>query len=260
MKKIILSALLAAFALCSCKTATREYRNPTYPGYMMLVNNISGYKAFSGKLALMFQIDEYIGAETDEERERVHDKYFYREYVAYDDAKGLFTIRYDTDELFVSTGGKRIGETGAEWSGMYENQYEFMPVVKCIGENRYEITYNESDYPRFSSDRYKVSVEAEVGEASAVSGGMSLKMTGTCESRNKSDNGTFIVEGYATDLIWQGNRFLTGTVELTTENRGVIDNAKAEFSEDGSFTVWYGGSKDVYSLYDLEYYGYFMYE
>ena len=95
---------------------------------------------------------------------------------------------------------------------------------------------------------------------SAVSGSMPLKMTGTCESRNKSDNGTFIVEGRATDLVWQGKRFLTGTVELTTENRGVVDNTKAEFSEDGSFTVWYGGCKDVYSLYDLEYYGYFMYE
>lgn len=253
MKKIILSALLAAFALCSCKTATREYRNPTYPGYIMLVNNIYGYKAFSGKLALMFQIDEYIGAATEEERERVHDKYFYREYVAYDDAKGLFTIRYDTYELFVGTGGKRISEIGAEWSGVYENQSEFMPVVKCIGENRYEITYNESDYPRYSSDRYKVSVEAEVEDTSAGFGGILLKMTGTCESCNKSDSGAFIVEGRATDLRLQGNRFLTGTVELTTENHGVIDNAKAEFFDDGSFTVWYGGSKDVYSLYDLEY-------
>ena len=253
MKKIIFSALLAAVALCSCKTATREYRNPTYPGYIMLVNNISGYRALPEKLAVMFQIDEYIGAETDEEREKVHDRYFYNEYVAYDAAKGVFTIRYQSHELFVSTGGKRIGETGAEWSGRYEREIMFMPVVKCIGEDRYEVTYNESEYPRFSSDKYKVSVEVEVKESLAGNKSLSLNMSGICESYNRSDNRTFIVDGSATGLIWRGNGFFGGTIDLTTENRGVVDNAKVEFSDDRSFTVWYDGCRDVYSSYDLEY-------
>lgn len=259
MKKIIFSALLAAFALCSCKTATREYRNPTYPGYMMLVNNISGYKALPEKLTLLFQIDEYIGAETDAEREQVHDKYFYNEYVAYDAANGVFTIRYNTCELFVNTGGKRIGETGAEWSGRYERESKFVPDVKCIGENRYEINYNELEYPRYSSDKYKVSVEVEIKELSLSYRYIVLEMTGTCESCNKSDNRTFIIDGSATGLIWKGTRFYGGTVELTTENRGVVDNAKAEFSDDGDFTVWYNGSRDKYSSYDLEYFP-IMYE
>ena len=253
MKKIIFSALLAAVALCSCKTDTREYRNPTYPGYMMLVNNIAGYRALPEKLALLFQIDEYIGAETDEERERLHDKYFYKEYVAYNAEKGVFTIRYWSEELVVNTGGKRIGEIGAEWSGRYENETKFMPVVKCIGENRYEVTYHEFDYPQYSRDKYKVSVEVEIKELSPSYRYIVLEMTGTCESCNKSSNRTFIVDGSATGLIWRGNGFLGGTIDLTTENRGVVDNAKVEFSDDRSFTVWYDGCRDVYSSYDLEY-------
>lgn len=259
MKKIIFSALLAAFALCSCRTDTREYRNPTYPGYVMLVNNIAGYKALSEKLILMFRIDEYIGAETDAEREMVHDKYFYKEYVAYDAAKGVFTIRYQSYELFVNTGGKRIGEVGAEWSGRYERETMFMPVVKCIGENRYEVTYNESDYPRYSSDRYNVSAEVEVKESLTSNKYLSLSMSGTCESYNKSGNSSFIVDGCATELTYYGGWFCEGTIDLTTENRGIVDNAKAEFSDDGTFTVWYGGSRDVYSSYDLDY-GYYIYE
>lgn len=260
MKKIIFSALLAAVALCSCKTATREYRNPTYPGYMMLVNNIAGYRALPEKLAVMFQIDEYIGAETDEERDKVHDRYFYKEYVAYNAEKGVCTVRYWSEELVVNTGGKRIGEIGAEWSGRYERGTMFMPVVKCIGENRYEVTYNESDFPQYSRDKYKVSVEVEVKEPMTSNKHLSLSMSGTCESCNKSDNRTFIVEGRATDLTMHGDYIYGGTVELTTENRGVVDNAKAEFSDNYSFTVFYDGCKDVYSIYDLDYYGYYSFE
>lgn len=259
MKKIIFSALLAAVALCSCKTDTREYRKPTYPGYIMLVNNITGYRALPEKLALLFQIDEYISAETDEERERVHDRYFYREYVVYDAEKGVCTIRYQSEELIVNTGGKRIDEIGAEWSGRYDRATKFMPVVNCIGENRYEVTYNELDYPRFSNDKYKVSVEVEIKESLTSNKRLSLSMSGTCESYNKYDNSTFIVNGRATDLTLYGGYIYGGTVELTTENRGVVDNAKVEFSDDYSFTVLYDGCKDVYSIYDLDY-SHYVYE
>lgn len=262
MKKIIFSALLAAVALCSCKTDTREYRNPTYPGYIMLVNNIAGYKIVSCKLALLFQIDEYIGAETDEEREKVHDKYFYNNYVSYDAESGVFNLRYSSYEVFVNTGGKRIGETGAEWTGWYQDNTDFVPCVKCIGENRYEVTYDEAYYPR-NNDRYKVSVEVEILEALKRYRFMSVKMTGTCTSYNKSSSkGVFVIDGNATDLIWKEDRFCGGTIELTTENHGVVDNAKAEFSDGGDCMIWYGNCKDIYSSYFLEhgYDYYFMKE
>lgn len=256
MKKMILSALLAASIFCSCETEPRESRNRTYPGYIMYLNNIGGYKIVSEQLTLMFEIDEYIAAETEEERKIVHDRYFYEYYVSYDAAKGEFTIRYndyDRDNLYVNTGGKRIGEIGAEWSGRYERGSNFVPVVKCVAENRYEAAYEETSYRRDTSNKYKVSVVIDVTEP-VNNHGMSLKMNGRCESCNRSDNATFVVDGSASDLMWQYGGFRSGTLELTTENRGVVDTAKAEISDIDDVWIWYGGCKDEYSYYGYNYY------
>ena len=258
MKRMIFSALLAASLLCACETEPRESYNRTEPGYIMFLNNIGGYNTVSEKLTLMFRIDEYVGAETDEERKRVHDRYFYDYYVDYDAAKGEFTIRYNgsgRDNLYVNTGGRRIGETGAEWSGYYERGSDFVPTVKCVAENRYEVVYEEREYRRDASTKYRVSVEAEVAEA-VNNHGMSLKMNGTCESCNRSRNATFIVEGSAADLLWQYGRFASGSLGLSTENGGTVDTATAEIRDIDYVLVSYGGYKDEYPYWGYHYENY----
>lgn len=255
MKRMILSALLAASLLCACETEPRESYRRTEPGYIMYLNSIGGYRTVSEQLTLMFRIDEYVGAATDEEREAVHDRYFYDYYVAYDEAKGEFTIRYnkyDKDNLYVNTGGKRIGETGAEWSGYYESRRNFVPAVKCVAENRYEVVYEEGAYRRDASIKYRASVAIEVVEA-VNNHGMSLKINGECESCTDSDNTTFVVASRATDLLWQYGGFASGTLELTTENGGTVDTAEAEIRGAGDVWIEYGGYGDEYTYYGYYY-------
>ena len=68
----------------------------------------------SKSLIAILRFNEYLTAESDEVRERVHNNFFYTSRIF--ELSGEWHIVNTDTELIVITGGKSLDEVGAQWS------------------------------------------------------------------------------------------------------------------------------------------------
>ena len=134
MKRLLLStALLAAGLLCGCEKEGGYGRfEPTLPGYYMFQQEDTALCGELSELVPVFAFSIYYAADTDEEREKIHDAFFYSSRIS---QKGDEWRIIDTDsELVIDTGGTSLSENGAKWTYRYADRSD------CYGEEFPAIT------------------------------------------------------------------------------------------------------------------------
>lgn len=254
LRKVMLLTV-AAVAMCSCEITDGDSVKRTLPGYIMYLNTVSGYNELAGKLELAFKIDEYLAASTDEERNALHDKYFYSNYVAYDAETGVLNIRYPSYDLFVYTGGKLLSEDGAVWRGNYSdgNPYkgkDSFPTFTRLEDGRYKVEYEIlQDYDRPAAS---ICVEMTVEEPQYAADDRIVRISGSDKSEYLSSyNGkSLVIDDEVSDLTWNGYAFIGGRFAMTTTNDGVTDTASAIVVERMGVEIEYRGVKEKYQYYD----------
>ena len=94
----------------------------------------------SNSLIAILRFNEYLTAESDEVRERVHNNFFYTSRIL--ELSGEWHIVNTDTELIVITGGKSLDEVGAQWSFRSQKPRDSELGTICTLER----LANESDY------------------------------------------------------------------------------------------------------------------
>ncbi len=262
MRKIFYAlTVLSAVALVgtSCRRDWADDPNPTAPGYAMCANNLLAMRALAADLDMLFAADLYLQAATDAERHDIHEQYFYNHYL-YTEGDAL-VIRYQLGssrygDIKILTGGGSLAEAGTEWRMLRE---EYNPST---GKN----DVVESSLRHIAGNEYKVEFpQAGVAECNPLSAAHSLDiLTATSAGRldyiisgastvqcegDAANERTFTVEAVAIEAQWSGgkSRFVSGRHILISRNSSTVDEATADYNQDGSVTVTYDGfSKDYH--------------
>lgn len=138
MKRLLLSTAVLAAVLCGCERESGYGRfEPTLPGYYMFQQVDAALCGELSEMAPVFAFLIYYAAETDEEREKIHDAFFYASRIS---QKGDQWRIIDTDsELVIDTGGAPLSENGAKWT------YHYADRSDCYGETLPAITSEGSE-------------------------------------------------------------------------------------------------------------------
>ncbi|MDE7078102.1 MAG: hypothetical protein K2O55_05970, partial [Alistipes sp.] len=148
MKRILIW-LAAAAALTGCRIEEAEYFDPTQEGLYMFreANRSLGETAAVATRVLLF--DLYYSA-SEEEREVVHNRYFYSSRIVISD-DGCHIID-GTSDLIIYTGGQPLSTEGAVWRYAYSSQSYLeseMPTISCrkneTGPDTYDFRFPDSD-------------------------------------------------------------------------------------------------------------------
>lgn len=134
MRRLIL--ILAAMAMMAgCRTSEGGEFNPTLTGYTHF-RHVDSFVA--GQLPIvrvMLLFNEYVAAETEEDRKEIHDTYFYTNRI-FEGEQGQWHIVSSYTELIIDTGGLTLDSEGAVWTFRYAGeQYDVdnMPSITSPG-------------------------------------------------------------------------------------------------------------------------------
>ncbi|MDE5690640.1 MAG: hypothetical protein K2I13_00230 [Alistipes sp.] len=148
MKRILIW-LAAAAALTGCRIEEAEYFDPTQEGLYMFreANRSLGETAAVATRVLLF--DLYYSA-SEEEREVVHNRYFYSSRIVISD-DGCHIIDGSSD-LIIYTGGQPLSTEGTDRRYAYSSQSYLeseMPTISCrkneTGPDTYDFRFPDSD-------------------------------------------------------------------------------------------------------------------
>ncbi len=252
MKKLLIVALVAAVAFTSCKIEDGYKPRRTARGLSMYSYVNDRLQVVIKDVEMFYRADVWLSATTDEERNKIHDAYFYYNYLAYDADKRQLSIRFSHDELIIETNGKLLHEVGSKWSYHYTDLWSkgFVPLtMECTAEGKYSVEYMQSEYNDIKQLLGEHHLTIEI--LGSLSGGYELVLNGTgrCSAHLYLDE-PFRIQYKAEDLKWNNVRSMwhSGTIDMTTDNGGT-DTARAILEYD-SVEIEYRGLTDRYSTID----------
>ena len=255
MKKLFFVALMAAVAFTSCKIEDGYKPRRTVRGLSMYSYVDDRLQVVIKDVQMFYRADAWLSATTDEERNKIHDAYFYYNYLGYDADKRQLLIRFAHDELIIETNGKLLHEVGSKWSYyyLYRGGKGFVPLtMECTAEGKYSVEYLQSEYndmKRLLGEHHLTMEMSPVGDSLSEEYELVFNGTGRCSANLYLDE-PFRIEYKTNELKWNNvhSMWYSGTIDMTTDNGGT-DTARATLDYD-SVEIEYRGLTDRYSTID----------
>lgn len=251
MRRLLLSAAVIAALLCGCERESGYGSfDPTLPGYYMFQQVDESLCSELSDVMPVFAFSLYYAAQTDEEREKIHDAFFYSSRIA---RNGDQWRIIDADsELVIDTGGKGLSENGARWTYRYADRSDYygqtLPAITsdagsltlCLPQTPERMFWTTGDFP----------IEAAYVYRPVSSGASVHSITLTLAGSGVTHADEIDVDFEITDPL-KYNSFVSyfdkGALKLTTTNNGVTDTATATFTgEEGDTAIEYNGHKKIW--------------
>lgn len=274
MKKFaIIAAMAAALTLQSCKIEHEETFDPTSLGYNLALDTSVSLFNMLEQVNFLRNFNRYLAAPTDEERDAVHDQYFYDWRIAERNAGEWHIIRPNI-EYTVLTEGKLLGQSDAKWI-FYDNhgkypEDELPSLCSVAGDNEcydvHNVIYSSTLGRSFTSD-----FRLEYSSYSILENGEPREVECTKIDGGGDINGYYYTTGHRNfevqilkPLLFNPLRsyipFSEGHMVMTIDINGQVLAPEALF-ERGAVTIR-GGRDNAYSK-SYDYFmpsGYYHYE
>ena len=241
MKRIL--TLLAAFvALTGCRIEEAEYFDPADNGsyFFQFVNSTLSVDAAYAARVMLFNL--YYSA-PEEEREMLHDRYFYSSRIVRSGDEWHIIDNYR--ELVIYTDGQPLSTDGATWRYAYSSQScpeDEMPTIVCSRKEESETpvySFRPNNNEQLSFTVFYTSQPQENGSGLYL---CELQIEGQGQYNYNKECYGFEKVAYeiVEPLKFASNRprgFSTGTLTLTTETENDELNIQAEYAG-SDYSVW----------------------
>ncbi len=252
MKRLtLLLVLTLSVALCgSCVTeSSGESFDPTRIGYALFVPVNATLQREMNDVWQLFALAHYASADTDAERERLHDAYFYTLRIVHTPTQWRLISK--TSELVIDTNGKNLFDEGAIWSYYYRNRNYYTTELPTITrQSRGEYTLNLPPTPKrtyYSAGLLSLSV-TYWSKPSSDTIGIQILLGGEGHTQADDRQIDFAISEplqYSTD----SSAFDEGLINLST----ATDRAEARYLLARGVTIGYNGRFNDYDI--KNYYG-----
>ena len=269
MRRFIIICALAA-AASSCRIQEGNPFEPTRLGYDLSYKTVEHINRASDIVQTLMHFNEYLAAE-DEEREVLHDLYFYNYRIAERADNRWEIIGYDYTTLSVLTGGHLLDDTGDSW--------QFYRHSTPVSSDLPTITRMDGgQFDKFALRMYGVFSGPAVYEYSPDLDLAFTFIPSTTASDSRQETYEYIdVEGSGEIALWythyQAKSFtfetetplrtrpingrissvIDGALSMRIEMDGTIFTPRAEYDKYGSVKI-FGGKDNAYQKsYDNEY-------
>lgn len=199
----------------------------------------------------IFAFAQYYAAENDQEREQIHDRYFYTQRITHTDNQ--WRIIDHGSELVIETGGKSLFEDNTQWSYQYNNRNDYpgaLATITFIGPKpgHYKLHLPQSP-KRESSVWGDLTLTASwINHPAQNTTSIQLLTSGQGICRTGDLKISFdINEPLQYDTLTP--IFEKGKLTLSTTNNGVTDTATAQINFDEIY-IEYNGYDKIWNLRD----------
>ncbi len=250
MKKTIFWTAIATVALlggCVVDESPEQYE-PTRPGYFLFAQSAPMLRAAIDEVVPVFAFATYLAAESDAEREAIHNHYFYTSRFVQSGTKWL--IINGNNELMIETGGKQLAEDGALWSYYIREDGSVstsLPTISRKGsdpENQYTVTLPPlSKKTNYTTAILQITVQPVIG----LLGSEWLLSGAGIVHKEELD-----IDFQITTPMRYNNRkppfFDEGALTLCTTLNGVTDTAEAAVGLHGTVKISYNGHTNNWDI------------
>lgn len=260
MKRHLLLCLWAAVA-AGCVTEQGGEFEPTRPGYYLYDHAAAPLLGAMNDVWPVFAFIRYWEAETDEERERIHDLFFYTQRIVCEG--NLCRIICDRWELAIDTGGRPLSEAGACWTFRYAGRDDSDPgdaprlCAPESGDSRYVLHWPAAAAGDGFGGEFRVAaiLETTVSAPGVTTHCLYLHAEGRGSVRAPDIDIDFET---TQPLVYRPleRAFGSGALRLTTTADGKSETAEASILSPAEVRIDYNGTHKIWPRYG----SYFCYE
>ncbi len=242
--------LATLVVLTGCKIEEAEYFDPTRNGYLMFLPANACLADAAADAARLIQFNEYYSA-SGEEREMLHDRYFYSSRIV-DSGNDEWRIIDCNGELVVRTGGRTLSEEGTGWRYAYAGRdyaENIWPTIACRKSGL--DTFYDLELPGQARLSFMAAFYDRPQENGMTRYWCELRIEGSglCpehrDGYGAGEVGCEIVEPlkYLSD---RPRSFDAGKLKLTTQTNNKTYEAEAEYGAHEHVSISYGQYKNYY--------------
>lgn len=248
MKRLILLSGILAWGLLSSGCVfeeSYEQFEPTRPGYFLAQCTTPALETAMDELWPVLAFAQYYATDDADERQRLHDEYFYRSRITTDDG-AEWRIIDTAQELVIRTEGRSLLDEGVSWSYYYlgrdydEGQLPTLTdrdgaftLTLCEPSRRFEGTFTLRAEP-FRNPGLELSgirIDCD-GSGTLCADDLPIEFSTELPLRYESIAGGF----------------LQGTLRLTVRRNGQTDTATAAYTDDGRVEITFNEFTKLWNI------------